>query len=135
MSREPIQLVYDRECPACDAYCNVVRVREDAGDLEIVDARERSDVLDEVTARGLDIDEGMVLKVGDELHYGSDAIHALARLSNRSGVFNRFNYWLFRSRAVSKVLYPLLRFLRGLMLKALGRTRINNLDKPGNDRF
>ncbi|MEO1203123.1 MAG: DCC1-like thiol-disulfide oxidoreductase family protein [Pseudomonadota bacterium] len=135
MSSETTKLVYDRECPACDFYCRRVELREDAGDLEIVDAREHSDVLDEITARGLDIDEGMVLKVGDELHYGSDAIHVLARLSNRSGVFNRFNYWLFRSRAVSNVLYPLLRFLRGLMLKALGRTRINNLDMPGNDRF
>lgn len=42
---------------------------------------------------------------------------------------------MFRSRRVSKVLYPLLRFLRNLLLKLLGKTRINNLNQPGRDRF
>ena len=77
----------------------------------------------------------MVLKRGDELLYGSDAIHALALASNRTGFFNRLNYWLFRSKALSRVLYPLLKAMRGLLLKILGKTRINNLGKSGNDRF
>ena len=58
MSREEILLVYDRECPACNAYCQVVRIRESVGDLRIVDAREHSEVRDEITSRGLDIDQG-----------------------------------------------------------------------------
>ena len=36
--------------------------------------------MDEITAAGLDIDQGMVLKVGGTLHYGADAIHALSLL-------------------------------------------------------
>ena len=73
---EPILLVYDKQCPACDFYCNIVRIRESAGQLELVDAREPSAVMDEITALGWDIDQGMVLKVGDSMYYGSDAIHA-----------------------------------------------------------
>lgn len=135
MDRPEILLVYDRECPACNAYCQVVRIRESVGNLKIVDAREQSDVLDEITEKGLDIDQGMVLKIGDQLYYGSDAIHALALISSRSGIFNRLNYRLFRSKAISSWFYPFLRFFRNLLLKVLGKTKINNLKIPGNQKF
>lgn len=113
----------------------MVKIRESVGELRIVDAREQSDVLDEITARGLDIDQGMVLKMGEQLYYGADAIHMLSLIGTRSGIFNRLNYWLFRSESVSRVLYPVLRFFRNLLLKFLGKSKINNLGTPGNDRF
>lgn len=77
----------------------------------------------------------MVLKVGDQLYYGADAIHALALMGSRSGVFNRLNYWVFRSPRVASVLYPMLRALRNLLLKALRKSKINNLGKANNERF
>lgn len=134
-SRREIYLVYDRQCPACEFYCRLVRIRESVGTLVLVDARESTALLGEITAAGLDIDEGMVVKLGNELYYGDEAIHMLALLSTRSGVFNRIAFWLFRSRGVSRWLYPVLKFFRNLLLKILGRTRINNLDIPGRDRF
>lgn len=135
MEREKILLVYDRECPACNAYCQVVRIRQSVGDLCIVNAREDSEIMREITAQGLDIDQGMVLKMGDQLYYGADAIHALALISSRSGLFNRMNYLIFKSKTAAAVLYPLLRSLRNLLLKILGKTKINNLGVPGNDSF
>ena len=135
MSRPEILHVYDKECPACNAYCQIVRIRESVGDLKIVDARESSEILNEITAQGLDIDQGMVLKMGEQLYYGSDAIHALALISNRSGVLNRLNYWMFKSKTVSSFFYPILRFFRNLLLKILGKTKINNLGVSGNDKF
>lgn len=153
-----IQLIYDKQCPACDYYCHLVRIREDLNDknnnknsgdkngdnnnspdptaiLELVDAREASDVMAEITQRGWDIDQGMVLKVDQELYYGADAIHALALLGSRSGWFNRLNYWAFSSKSGARLLYPLLRSLRNLLLKILGISKINNLNITGNDRF
>lgn len=130
-----VLLVYDKECPACDQYVRVMRVRESVGRFEIVDAREDTPVMREITEAGLDVDEGMVLKMGDTLYYGSDAIHALALISSRSGIINKLNYWVFRSRRLSGVLYPVLRACRGVLLKMLRKTRINNLDVEGRDRF
>ncbi|MEE8222633.1 MAG: DCC1-like thiol-disulfide oxidoreductase family protein [Nitrosomonadaceae bacterium] len=135
MSRPEILLVYDKECPVCNAYCQIVRIRETIGDLKIVDARDKSEVLDEITARGLDIDQGMVLKMGGQLYYGSDAMHALALISSRSGLLNRLNYWIFKSKSISSWLYPILRSFRNLLLKVLGKTKINNLDAPDNEKF
>ncbi|MEJ2452170.1 MAG: DCC1-like thiol-disulfide oxidoreductase family protein [Gammaproteobacteria bacterium] len=135
MTDQQILLVYDKQCPACHFYCQLVRIRDSVGDLKLVDARAPSEVMDEITAAGLDIDQGMVLKLGDALYYGADAIHMLSLIGSRSGVFNRVNYWLFRSKAISGVVYPILRFFRNLLLKLLGKTKINNLKVEGNDRF
>ena len=130
-----ILLVYDEECPLCDTYCHLVRIRETVRALRLVNARDGSDVREEITRKGLDIDQGMALKVDDVLYYGADAICALSLLSSRSGLFNRLNHWVFRSSARAKLLYPLLRSCRNLLLKILGKTKINNLGLAGNQRF
>lgn len=130
-----VLVVYDKQCPACDYYCNMVRIKESVGRLVLVDARDGGPVMEEITARGFDIDQGMVVKVGSELYYGSDAIHVLALMGTNKGFFNRLAYWSFRSRSLSRILYPILRACRNLLLKILGKTKINNLGISGNDRF
>lgn len=132
---EPIVLIYDKDCPACNAYCQLVRIRQSVGELTLINAREDSAILRELTAQGLDIDQGMVLKMGDKLYYGSDAIYMLSLLSSRSGLFNRLNYHLFKSRKVANWLYPVLRACRNILLKLLRKRKINNLGISGNERF
>ncbi|MFQ5927911.1 MAG: DCC1-like thiol-disulfide oxidoreductase family protein [Terriglobia bacterium] len=134
-AKHKLQLVYDAQCPVCDAYCQRVAVDSDAGQLELVDARQNGAVVHEITEAGLDVDQGMVLKAGGRLYYGAEAIHELALRSSRHGLFSRLNYYLFRWRQLANVLYPLLRTGRNLLLKALRRTKINNLQIPDNDQF
>ena len=135
MTTREILLVYDKECPVCDAYCRVVRVRESVGKLRLVNARENTPIMEEITRQRLDIDQGMVLKVDGVLYYGPDAIHALSLMSGASGVFNRINYWIFSSKSRSRILYPILRSGRNLLLKVLRKTKVNNLRMLGNERF
>ena len=132
---ESILLVYDKDCPVCHAYCQLVRIRESVGELKLINARENGATMQQMTALGLDIDQGMVLKMGESVYYGSDAIHMLSLLSSRSGCFNRLNYHLFKSPRVARWLYPWLRACRNLLLKLLGKRKINNLGVSGNDRF
>ena len=135
MSEQEIILVYDQECPACDNYSQFVRVRDTVGKLILVDARQDSEIMDEITAFGLDIDQGMVLKIGEQFYYGADAIQALAMISSRSGIFNKLNYWTFRYKWSAHLLYPMLRFFRNLLLKFLKKTKINNLNQSDNNQF
>ena len=130
-----ILLVYDKECPVCDNYCRLVQIKEFTGDLKTIDARESSEVLDEITALGFDIDQGIVVKMDGEIFYGPDAIHALALISSRSGFFNHLNYWMFKSKRLSHIIYPVLKFCRNLLLKILGKTKINNLGRENNGKF
>jgi predicted DCC family thiol-disulfide oxidoreductase YuxK len=124
-----VEILYDRECPVCDAYCTIADVRADAGKIRLLDARKDGDLLREATARSLDIDEGMVVRYRGELHYGADAIHVLALLSPRKTLFDKLSWLVFRSRKRARIVYPLMKAGRNLLLKILGRTRINNLGR------
>ena len=135
MTDNEILIVYDKQCPACDYYCNLVRIRESVGRLVLVNARDGGPIMDEITAAGLDIDQGMVVKVGSQIYYGPDAIHVLALMGTNKGFFNRLAYLSFRSKAASRVLYPALKACRNLLLKFLSKTKINNLGVTGNDKF
>jgi hypothetical protein len=133
--KKTIQIIYDKQCPACHYYCNIVRIKESIGELHLINAREDSAVMVDITKRGWDIDQGMVLGVDGELYYGAEAIHMLALLGSASNSFNRFNYWLFSSKKRAAILYPLLKSLRNLLLKILRKTKINNLKIKENSRF
>lgn len=130
-----VRIVYDKECPVCDFYCRKFEAGESEDGLLRINARDQSDLMDEITELGLDIDEGMVVKVDDRLYYGSDAIHELALLSSGKGIVNRIGKFAFRSTRVAAVLYPVMKFFRNLLLKILGKSRINNLQQPGHERF
>ena len=119
-----IQIVYDGECPFCTAYVRLFRLRELAK-VELINAREDNPVVREIIELGLDLDEGMVMKVGDVYHFGDDVMHQLALLSGPQGFLRRFNYWVFSDARRSRLIYPWLRSCRNLTLRLLGRKKMN----------
>lgn len=125
---DKIYVVYDDDCPFCRNYCKYVRLKETVGELELVDARKDSEIMREITDRGLDIDMGMVVKMNDRIYYGSEAIHVLSLMSSRNTLFNKINYHIFKSKKVSGFLYPILRDCRALALKVMGIPFIKNLE-------
>jgi predicted DCC family thiol-disulfide oxidoreductase YuxK len=125
---DDLWLVYDDECPVCRNYCRHVRLREAAGTLHLVDARQPSPLMDEITRAGLDIDQGMVLKVRGQLYYGDVAIHMITLMSTRAGWFNRLAFLFFGTRLAARIFYPIGKAFRNLLLKVLGISYIGNLD-------
>jgi predicted DCC family thiol-disulfide oxidoreductase YuxK len=122
-----VEILYDSECPVCNAYCSTAEVRADAGRIRLLDARKDGELLREVTARSLDMDEGMVVRYRGELYHGGDAVHLLASLNPRKTLLDRLWWWVFRSRKRARLFYPLLKAGRTLLLKLLRKSRINNL--------
>ncbi len=51
---QEVLLIYDHQCFVCDTYCRRAQIREDAGELQRVNACEASPVMDELTAKGFD---------------------------------------------------------------------------------
>jgi len=82
-------------------------------------------VVRRLKAEGYDLDEGMAMVDGDTVWHGEDCLNRIALMSTPSGVFNRLNTAMFRSKHASKALYPLLRGGRNLTLRILGRKKIN----------
>lgn len=124
-----VWLIYDGECPVCKTYCKYIRIRAAVGNLQLVDARQPSALMDDITAAGLDIDQGMVLKFKDVIYYGPDAIHMLTLLSTPSGIFNRINYYVFSTKIGARIFYPIGKAFRTLLLKLLRIKYIENLKR------
>ena len=118
-----ISIVYDGECPVCSAYVRMLRLRA-LGDVELINARDDHPLVRSLENSGVDLDEGMAVKVGDELYLGDQAIQRMALMTSGSSIFNRLNFWIFRSGTRSRLLYPILRAGRNLLLTLLGRRSI-----------
>ncbi|MBT6794589.1 MAG: hypothetical protein HOA44_03820, partial [Methylococcales bacterium] len=65
MAKQQLSLVYDKQCPACNYYCQLIRINETVGELTLIDARDDDPIMKKITAQGLDIDQGMVLVIED----------------------------------------------------------------------
>lgn len=124
MTAQSLVLIYDGECPFCSRYVRLLRLREAVGSLRLVDARDNGPEVAAVRERGLLIDEGMVLIMDERYYHGDDCLHVLALMSSQQGWFNRLNFWMFRSAAVSRIAYPVLRAGRNLALKLMGRGKL-----------
>ena len=123
---ETLWLVYDGDCVLCRSGALGYRVNKAVGRLQTLDARVDTDhpILQEIHARRLDLNQGIVVVYGDQWRHGADALNLLALLGSNSNTFNRFNAWLFRSPRLTRWLYPLMRAGRNLSLKLAGKTQI-----------
>ncbi len=126
MSADGITIVYDGECPFCSRYIGVLRLRDVAGPVRLIDARSGDAAAARFQQMGFDLNDGMVVEYAGRVHHGADGLHLLAMLSTASGTFNKLNATVFRSTAASKLLYPALRAGRNLTLRALGRSKIDS---------
>ena len=129
MQDEPA-LVYDGECPFCSRYVAYVRLQDSIGKVKMINARDGGPIVDDIRKHGLDLDEGMVLRLGVKYYHGADCINMLALLSSRSGWFNSMNAFIFRSPALSRILYPFLRSGRNCALRLLGRGKLSSVSQP-----
>ncbi len=121
-----IEILYDDRCPVCRGYCTNVKLKDGAGDLVLTDARKDGALMDEVTRQGLDIDQGMVVKIDGNIYYGSEAMRVLVPLTT-AGTVERA---LFRTRRISALVYGLCKGARNLLLRVLRIPKIDNLKNP-----
>ncbi len=125
MNESPEMLiVYDGDCPFCARYVRMLRLQAAVGPVRLVNARDDHPSVDRLRTEGYDLNEGMALIDGEDIHFGDDCMHRLALMSTGSGLFNRINATIFRHRALARVLYPILRTGRNATLRVLGRQPI-----------
>ena len=128
MSDTPIRFVYDGQCPLCQMGARHFRIRKAVGTLELIDARTMAaddPLKQQIDARGMDLDKGMVIAYAGKLYHGPDALHLMAMIGSDSGWLNRMNAMLFKSPAVARFMYPAFRLGRNVALVAKGVPQMN----------
>ncbi len=117
-------LLYDGECPFCSAYVKMTRLKDAGVKLQLLNAREHTDLVEKFAAQGFEIDSGMVMQLGGATYFGADVMHAVTALTTPASFFNRLNKVLFSNRSFARFVYPGLRAARNLTLRLMGRKLI-----------
>jgi predicted DCC family thiol-disulfide oxidoreductase YuxK len=117
-------VVYDGECPFCSRYVTYIKFKETLGEIQLVDAREYNELVNEFRLKGFDLNNGMIFIYNNTIHYGDQAVFMMGMLSTPVGIFNKLNKIIFRSKNLTKILYPLLVIGRKLTLILLNRKKI-----------
>lgn len=118
-------LLYDKECPFCDAYIRMIKVQELGCNIFLINAREDVSLVEEFYNKGLDVNKGMILNFNKTIYFGHNAIHVLSLLSTPSSFFNKVNKFVFQHKILALILYPILRFGRRVTLSILGKNAID----------
>jgi len=120
-----ITVIYDGECPFCANYIQMMRLRDTAAPVRLVDARSGDPTVSAARARGIDLDTGMLAIWCGQDFVGPEAAHLLALLSgNPQSAFVRAVNWSLRTETRARIFYPLLRTGRNAVLWLLGRSKI-----------
>jgi len=68
---DEIWIVYDGRCPLCPAYVRHLRLKQVMIKVHLVDARTDTPLVREARALQLDLDEGILVKIGDAFYHGA----------------------------------------------------------------
>jgi predicted DCC family thiol-disulfide oxidoreductase YuxK len=123
MTTHHLSIYYDGQCPVCTNYVRYYRL-QNGGSISLIDLRQHPEKVRDFNARGLNVDEGMILELDRQTYHGVGAVHMLALLSTPVGAFNRINRWVFSRPRLARVLYPVLVSGRNTLLRLLGRKKI-----------
>lgn len=117
-------IVYDGQCPFCTSYVRLMALKAAVGEVDLIDARTPGPVVRSLSERGYDLNEGMAAIYGGKIYHGSDAVVLISSMTEVRGRSGRIIAKLLGNPTRAKVLYPLLKAGRRLVLAALGRTKI-----------
>ena len=118
-------LIYDGDCPFCSRFAGLVRLREAAGPVRLINARDGGPEVERLRADGVDFNEGNAFIYGDRVYLGADSMVAIALLTEGGGPIRRLLAWIMRTPGCARILYPVLRGLRNLSLRVRGSAPID----------
>lgn len=105
-----------------------------SGEVQLLDLRTNIEERMRLESLGFDLDQGMVVEDGGRAYGASDAVAYLAALTTPSDVLNRLNRSAFSRPSLARILYPLLRSGRWLVLFLMNRRMIEDTDDASSAR-
>ena len=117
-----VKLYYDGECPFCKEYSKYIALRK-LYDIEVCNARDNLDKIEEFRRKGYDINEGMIVEREDDsmLYLGADAAKLLNSMTSKKGFIDNSMSFIVKLPLFNSVIYPVIKAIRIVILKLLGK--------------
>ena len=119
---DTVFVFYDGECPFCSNFVKMLALKKYYS-VELFDLRTLPEIVQWFREEGLNVDDGMIVTINQRLYYADEAVHILALLSTNSLV-GRANRLLFSRRRIARLLYPIMKTGRIIVLAILRKKKI-----------
>jgi hypothetical protein len=125
-----LYLIYDGDCYLCHHTAQSLRFNHSVKHWLLLNARESHPLVNQILAKGVDLNEGLLVIYKHQMVSGKEALALLSLLTSPVNVINRCTSMLFKSKPLSFLAYPLLKLTRLFLLKIRGKKLINVKPTP-----
>ena len=112
--KQKITLYYDKQCPFCTKYANLLKLKENF-EITLKDARENLDEIS-VLCKNLDINDGFIVIYKNDCFQGAKALEFLNRAVDKTTILGKLHFFFAYENTFSKFLYKTLFILRKIAL-------------------
>ena len=117
-----IRFIYDGECPFCNHFAQLLELKSNLLEFEILDGRKNLALLTQLYNQGYDLNKGAVLICNEKIMHGADAINAIcSELKEPSDSLLEVLRIIFNSKKRSNFLFPFLLWGRRISLTLKGK--------------
>ena len=122
--KKRIEIYYDGDCPFCTKFVVLSKLKKEY-EVSINNLRDFPDKVKEFNKKSIDVNEGMIVILENEIYFGHQAVHLITILSDKKYFLSKIYKIFFSNLTFTKFLYPIMRLFRNITLKILGRKKIN----------
>ena len=112
--KQKITLYYDKQCPFCSKYANLLKLKENF-EITLKDARQNLSEISFVCGK-LDINDGFIVVYENHCFQGSKALAFLNSAVDKTTFLGKLHFFFAYENVFSKFLYKILFILRKVML-------------------
>ena len=115
--KQKITLYYDKKCPFCSKYANLLKLKENF-EITLKDARQNLSEISSICEK-LDINDGFIVVYENHCFQGSKALAFLNSAVDKDTFLGKLHFIFRYDNFFSKILYNVLFILRKIILFVL----------------
>ena len=114
--------IYDGECPFCNHFAQLVELKSNLHEVDIVDGRKDLPLLSKLYNQGYDLNKGAILINNEQIMHGAVAINWIcSQIKEPSDSLLEVLRIIFKSNKRTNFLFPFLLWGRRLSLTLKGK--------------
>lgn len=118
-------VLYDGECPVCQAYVALAQLKQRHPGLQILDARTQPELVAALRSESYDVNESLIVGIGPTVFAGAAATRLISQLGSSNPILSRAALYAIGGAPWASALYPWLRATRNGLLWVLQRRKIS----------